>query len=351
MAAVDALPSARRTVRALCATVAALLFGAVTACGGGTSADAGAAEIIYVTNAPIGQNQFLELGRTGTERAAAALGARARTYESTDEQSRRANLEAAIARRPLAIVLITYEFNDLAVELAERHPDQQFVLVDSCPPQVPENLRCGKFKEYESSYLLGVEAGLLTRGGRIGTVAAKDSPFFHRWSDAFALGARSVNPQVLDSQLFVGGENAVGDPARSKELALTTIHTGADQVYAVTGGGNGGVFEAAAQSRDVLAYGVDVNQCPQAPGVVVDNAIKRVDKVVLDLLTQVRQGAPGGTSTEFGLAQDGSTVTSLTADAAASGCVILRHPDVLQRVREARDAIVAGHVTIPHADN
>ncbi|WP_280367542.1 BMP family ABC transporter substrate-binding protein [Nocardia wallacei] len=193
MAAFDALPRARRALRVLGAAVAALLLPAVTACGGGSSAEAGAAEIIYVTNAPIGQNQFLALGKTGTEQAAAALGASARTFESTDEQSRRANLEAAIARRPLAIVLITYEFNDLAAELAEQHPGQQFVLVDSCPPRVPENLRCGKFKEYESSYLLGVEAGLLTRTGRIGTVAAKDFPFFHRWSDAFTLGARSVN--------------------------------------------------------------------------------------------------------------------------------------------------------------
>ncbi|MBB5916574.1 basic membrane protein A [Nocardia transvalensis] len=350
MAAVGTLPRTGRAVRTLAAIVATLASTAVTACGGGVSAGSDAAEIIYVTNAPIGQNQFLELGKTGTEQAAAALGATARTYESTDEQSRRANLEAAIARRPEAIVLITYEFNDLAAEAAERNPDQQFVLVDSCPPRPPRNLRCGTFKEYEASYLLGVEAGLLTKSGRIATVAAKDSPFFHRWSDAFALGARSVNPQVTDAQLFVGGENAVGDPARSKELALTAVHAGADQVYAVTGGGNGGVFEAAAQNRDVLAYGVDVDQCPQAPGVIVDNAVKRIDKVILDLLTRVRGHEPGGTATEFGLAQDGSTVTSLTDDAAAGDCAVLRHPEVVQRVREAREQIIGGHVTIPHSD-
>lgn len=333
--------------RTVVVAVAALLLAGIAGCGaqaGGTGE-----EIIYITDAPIGQNEFLRLGKTGTEQAAKALGATARTYESTDEQSRRSNLEAAVQRHPAAIVLITYEFNDLAGEFAEKYPDQQFVLVDACPAEIPANLRCGTFKAYEPSYLLGVEAGLLDRSGHVGTVAARDSAFFHQWSDAFASGARSVNPHVTDTQLFVGGDNAVGDPARSKELALTAVQSGVDQVYGVTGGGNGGVFEAAAQSR-VLAYGVDVNQCPQQPGVVVDNAIKRVDKVALDLLTRIHQGKPGGTSTAFGLAEDGSTVTSLTAEAAASGCAILQHPDVLARVRKARDDIVAGRIAIPHAD-
>lgn len=340
--------SIRPILRTAAIVIAAGMLAAIAGCGG--AADSGAKEIVYITDGPIGQDQFRQLGKNGTEQAAKQLGETARTYESTDEQSRRSNLEAAVQRRPTAIVLITYEFNDLATEFAEKYPDQQFVLVDSCPAEIPANLRCGTFKEYEPSYLLGVEAGLLGRSGHIGTVAAIDSAFFHRWSDAFALGARSVNPQVTDSQLFVGGANAVGDPARSKELALTAIQSGVDQIYGVTGGGNGGVFEAASQNH-VLAYGVDVNQCPQAPGVIVDNAIKRVDKVVLDLLTQIHQGKPGGTATAFGLAEDGSTVTSLTADAAGSGCAILQHPDVLAKVRQVRDDIVAGRITVPHKDS
>lgn len=337
----------RPIARTAAIAVAALLLSGIAGCGSGDTGSGD--EIIYITDAPIGQNKFLQLGKIGTEQAARTLGATARTYESTDEQSRRSNLQAAVQRHPSAIVLITYEFNDLVTEFAERNPDQQFVLVDSCPAKIPANLRCGTFKEYEPSYLLGVEAGLLDRSGHVGTVAARDSAFFHRWSDAFALGARSVNPQVSDTQLFVGGDNAVGDPARSKELALTAVQSGVDQIYGVTGGGNGGVFEAAAQSH-TLAYGVDVNQCPQAPGVVVDNAIKRVDKVVLDLLTQIHQGKPGGTSTAFGLAEDGATVTSLTSEATGSDCVILRHPDVLDRVRAARADIIAGRIVIPHAD-
>ncbi|MEU6794094.1 BMP family ABC transporter substrate-binding protein [Nonomuraea wenchangensis] len=324
---------------------------ALCGCGGGPAASpqrAGGPEFIYVTDALIGVNQFLELGKTGTRDAAAALGGTSRTFESNDtDQSRRANIEAALAARPKAIVLITFEFDDLSVEYAEAYPDQQFVLIDSCPDgTIPANLRCGVFKEHEAAYLLGVEAGLLTRSGRIGTVAASDIPFFHRWSDSFALGARSVHPKVSDQQLFVGGDNPVGDPARAKELALTITQAGADQVFAVTGGGNGGVFEAAEESG-ALAYGVDVDQCGQAPGIVVDNAIKRIDVVVKDLLTAVVQGRPGGTSVAYGLAENGSTVTSLTEGAATGQCVVMRHPEVLKRVRETRDKIVSGEIVVP----
>ncbi|MFC4120059.1 BMP family ABC transporter substrate-binding protein [Nonomuraea zeae] len=329
---------------------AVVLALALSGCGGASTPakGAGGPEFVYITDAPIGVNQFLELGRTGTRDAAAALGGTSRTFESNDtDQSRRSNIEAAVAARPKAIVLITFEFDDLSVEYAEAHPDQQFVLIDSCPDgTVPANLRCGVFKEYEASYLLGVEAGLLTRSDRVGTVAAIDIPFFHRWSNSFALGARSVNPKVSDRQLFVGGDNPVGDPARAKELALTVAQAGADQVFAVTGGGNGGVFEAAKETG-ALAYGVDVNQCPQAPGSIVDNAIKRIDVVVKDLLTSIVQGRPGGTSTAYGLAEQGSTVTSLTEDAAGSQCAIMKHPEILARVREARDKIVSGEIVVP----
>src|SRR3712207_7335612 len=42
---------------------------------------------------------------------------------------------------------------------------------------------CAVFREHEATYLAGVEAGLLTQTGRIGVVAALDTPFIRRWVD------------------------------------------------------------------------------------------------------------------------------------------------------------------------
>ena len=50
---------------------------------------------VYVSPNPIGVNDFLKLGKIGTERVAQALGGVAKTYESSDPTTQRQNLEAA----------------------------------------------------------------------------------------------------------------------------------------------------------------------------------------------------------------------------------------------------------------
>jgi hypothetical protein len=44
---------------------------------------------VYVSPNPIGVNDFLKLGKVGTERVAKALGAEAKTYESSDPTTQR----------------------------------------------------------------------------------------------------------------------------------------------------------------------------------------------------------------------------------------------------------------------
>ena len=48
---------------------------------------------VYVSPNPIGVNDFLKLGKVGTEQVAKELGGEAKTYESTDPTTQRQNLE------------------------------------------------------------------------------------------------------------------------------------------------------------------------------------------------------------------------------------------------------------------
>lgn len=330
----------------------------VAACGGATDGDAptdgdGATDttpgdgpsFIYVTPNPIGINKFLELGEVGTERAAEKHGGSARTFESTDLNSRRANLEAAVEEAPDVIVLTTFEFTELSAEFAAANPDQAFILIDACPEEPPANLACGVFREHEGAYLLGIEAGLLTESNQIGSVVALDIPFLHRWSDSFALGAESVNPEVEDSQVFIGGDNPFSDPARAKEQALSLAAQGADNIFAVGAGSNGGIFEAA-QEEGFLTYGVDVNQCPEAPGQIVDNNLKLVDVVVETLIDQVLEGSAENFNS-FGLAEGGTGVIALQDDVADSECVIADHPEIIEQVKETAQQIIDGSLEVP----
>lgn len=317
------------------------------ACGGtgGGEGEGDGPSFIYITPGPIGVNKFLELGKIGTDRAAAALGGTSQTFESTDLNSRQTNLEAAIAQKPDVIVLTTFEFLDDSKTYADANPDQQFILIDACPDSPPANLHCGVFREHEGAYLLGLMAGNLSETKKIGSVVALDIPFLHRWSDSFAIAARSVDPAINDSQVFVGGDNPFSDPARSKEQALALAAQGLDHIFAVTAGGNGGVFEAAKEAG-FLSYGVDVNQCPDAPGFIVDSNLKLVDNVVESLINDIMDDGQAEVFNSFGLKEGGTGVVALSEDLTASQCVIADHPDIVEKVKAAAAEIIAGTLVV-----
>ena len=303
--------------------------------------------LIYVTPNPIGVNKFLELGQVGTQRVAEELGGSWKTFESTNDSDRRANVEAAIDEAPDVVVLTTFTLLELADEVSKANPDQQFILIDACPDAPAANLHCGVFREHEGAYLLGIMAGRLSQAKQIGSVVALDIPFLHRWSDSFALGAQSIDPSITDTQVFIGGDNPFSDPARAKEQALAIAARGADHIFAVGAGSNGGIFEAA-QQEGFLSYGVDINQCPNAPGSIVDNNLKLVDVLVEQLAKQVLDGTAGSV-VAFGLSEGGTGVVALASDEelAESQCVIADHPDIVAEVRAARDGIVAGDIVVP----
>ena len=336
---------ARLTVPVLAATVLSLLLGA---CGGGNGGDSAAGSsgrsIILITPNPVGSNSFLQLGVKGAEAAAKEVGAEFKLYESKDPTSIAQNVDAAVRAKPTVIVGIGFNFDDVFASVPKQHPDQQFLQVDSCAqPQAP-NLTCVSFKEHEAAYLAGVEAGLLTESGRIGVVAALDTPFIHRWIDPFFAGAKSVNDKVTGTPLYVGGNNPFSDPARAKAQAQTLIGRGVDVVSAAAAGGNQGVFEAAA-AAGVKAFGVDVNQCPSSPGNVIDNVLKRVDVAETAAIKDVVEGRTGGVKV-YGLAEDGVGVVALGDDLASSQCTVASSPEVVEKVKQVRDDIVAGKIKV-----
>lgn len=317
--------------------------------GGGNGADgtvSGGDEhsFIYLTNDPIGVNKFLESGKIGIEKAAEEFNGTSKTFEGGNEEALRSNLEAAVAEAPDVIVMITFDFVDLSKEFAEANPDQEFLLIDDCPADAPENLKCAVFREYEAAYLIGVQSGMLTETDKVGSIISVDIPFLHRYSDAFYEGAKSVNDKVTDTQLAIGGDNPFGDPAKGKEQALAMAATGTDHVFAVGAGSNGGVFEAASE-QGFTAYGVDVNQCPDAPGFVGDGTLKFVDVLVVSEIGKILDGTAEPVSS-YGLAEGGMDIVSLTEDAADSQCTVMEHPDVVEKLAEVKQQIIDGEIKL-----
>ena len=108
---------------------------------------------IYVSPNPLGVNDFLKLGKVGTERVAKALGGDAKTYESSDPTTQQQNLEAAAKAGAKVVITVGFEFNDMLPEVAAAYPKVEFLQVDSCPfSKMKPNIYCSVFREYEASY-------------------------------------------------------------------------------------------------------------------------------------------------------------------------------------------------------
>ncbi|MEV8604565.1 BMP family ABC transporter substrate-binding protein [Streptomyces griseoviridis] len=346
-------PRPRRTLKVAAAT--ALLVTAATACnaaaknGSPDSADrAGGGgsrtSFTLVTPDAVGQNEFLKLAVTGVEKAAKAHDGSRKVYQSTDTASRQQNVQAAVDAAPDVVVLVGFEFADLVAQQAKAHPKQKFLMVDACTTKTFTNVSCAVFREHEGVFLAGAEAGLLSESGKVGAVDVLDTPQFRRYSDPFAAGAKEVAAKTGASTRFVGGQSPFDDSARAKEQANTLLSQGYDQIMAAAAAGNYGVFEAA-KAKGAHAYGVDVNQCPSAPGTVVDNVIKRTDIAVEKGIEQALGGS-SGTTVSYGLKEGGISLTGLEDGVGSSQCVIADHPDVLKKVEALRDRIVSGKLTV-----
>ena len=301
--------------------------------------------IAYVSPDPLTGNPFLIMGRAGTDKIARKLGAQSKTYEANNPGSRKADIEQAIQDGAEIVVLLSFEFADILPDEAKAHPNTKFLIVDQCVKDPGPNVFCSVFREYEGSFLVGVEAALTSKSHKVGAMAALDIPFLHRFTVAFGEGAKTAVPDIQFSPtLVIGGDKPFNDPDKGEQQALAMIGDGADRIYTAAAGSNFGVFKAASD-KGVLAIGVDVNQCPGRPGSVLDNMQKKIDVVV----GQAVEGIVAGTQEHivaYGMKEGGLTLTSLEPDLADSKCEIVKFPDAVAKMKEYMAKIESGELKI-----
>lgn len=133
------------------------------------------------------------------------------------------------------IFATSYGFLDpFVLRVARESPGVQFFHCGgayregSDPPNV--GIYFGFIDEVE--YLAGMTAGLMTRTGRMGFIAAKPIPQVLRNINSFMLGARSVNPSVTMRVVFTGDWVL---PVREAEASSSLADQGVDVLTGHTG--------------------------------------------------------------------------------------------------------------------
>lgn len=311
---------------------------------------AGAAEpakIIYVR--PVLQNDdpFLQQGSNGIKQAATMYKLQASTLESQPTRAgRQQQLDNAVKQGAKIVVMMGYEFKELLETTARAAPQVRFVILEQCIPNPPSNLTCITFRATEASFLAGMEAALMSANAKIGIIGAIKTPLKQKSSEAFIAGARAINPAItLHNILWIEGSQPFNDPARAEGLAKTMLADGVDVIYAAAAGSNSGVFKALATQPKARVIGSDINQCPQAPGRVLDNVQIHADAAISLAVGAIISGS-SATRIDYGLKEGAVSLTGLGLDSAYSECEILRKRPVILKLREASNAIIHGKLKV-----
>ncbi len=203
-----------------------------------------------------------------------------------------------------------------------------------------------QLRVYEAGFLAGVEAGLTSKSGKVGTIAPVDYPEAHRFTDTFADGARYVRPGHRHSPDPVDRRRqSMVRPAARASQAAAMLADGADRILATVAAGNPAIYKLVATTPGALASGLDVNECPDAPGHILDSAVRHIDMVLARAIVGIAAGTQPSLIS-YGLADGAVNVTGLEDGADRSQCTVVGQPDVLKKVAEVRDRIVAGEIVI-----
>ncbi len=228
-----------------------------------------------------------------------------------------------------------FEFQDAAERVAALYPEVVFVITSG--QRVKGNVVPMVFRLSEATYLAGMVAGSLTKTNRIGYVGGIELPPVRLAYEAWAAGARAVNPAVDSRSVYL---NNFDDAVAGREASLALIRLGVDMLHHNADAAGLGVFQAAKDTPGVYVFGSNADQAPLAPDRVLGSAVIDLPQSFLLIAIEVKEHRFVPRVETFGLE---SGVVRYQSNPALAHLI----PDsVLAKVRAAEAAIRSGELQV-----
>lgn len=193
----------------------------------------------------------------------------------------------------------TFPVEKQAREVAMDYPETAFVM-GSSGKEAGDNFGVFGTWNFDGAYLAGMLAGKMTKTNVIGSVGAMPIPEVNMLINAFALGAKAVNPDVKHLITFIG---TFFDPPKAREAGLAQIDAGADILF----GERIGTADAA-KERGIKSVGSLIDYTPRYPETVFANALWNFRPILNAALADVAAGKPTGRDyTSYGLMKEGGS--------------------------------------------
>ena len=216
-----------------------------------------------------------------------------------------------------------YEFQDPAKAVAPDFPETIFIT--SSGGTITDNISPVNFRVEQAAYLLGMIAGKMTQTNKLGVMGGQNIPSVNSTFMAFEGGAKSVNPDIEVSWVYVGNWEDIG---KGKELALAQINESET---------------AEKEGRMVYTFGAnrdksDISPTVIANAVITPNAFVKIAKII-------KEGEFKPQIYTFNMLTD--EAITLTYSPALKDKV----PEAVQKaVEDAKAKILVGELKVPQID-
>jgi basic membrane protein A and related proteins len=153
-------------------------------------------------------------------------------------------------------------FDPHILKMATEYPDVQFFHCGGLYKDGVHPKNVGSYFGYidEAQYIAGIVAGITSKTGKLGFVAAKPIPQVLRNINSFTLGARSVRPDATTQVIFTGDwalplkEAEAANSMADQGIDVITCHVDSPKVVMET-----------AEKREIFCSGYHANQSALAP--------------------------------------------------------------------------------------
>jgi basic membrane protein A len=300
-----------------------------------------------VTPNPLGDRSFIDASARGIKKANEELPVKCDIIESNGVAEQETALRGAIAKGYDLILGLAVN-PDTFVSLANEFPNQKFaspseIFLDKLPP----NLLAYTIDVHESSFLVGLIVGSLTKTKTVGAVVGGDAPALNQFFYGYKQGVLEVCPDCKVLVSYLGFDFA--NPTLGLETALGQYDQGADIIYQVAGRSGEGVLEAAAQ-RNLYAIGVDSNQDDIQPGHVIVSSLKKVESTTYDPIKLVVDGKFTGGFQRRGLKEGFAGLSwdegSKTFEEKGPADMVSKLAEVKKLVEDYRAKILSGEFKV-----
>lgn len=281
----------KMTVVLLCA---GLLLGGCSSQQGSDSAGTGAGEkgdklkVALLLSGPANDQGWNAIALAGLEAAEEEYGIETAYMENVDIADSEAAYADYAAQGYDLIIGHGFQFGDPAVKVAKNFPNTYFMATEAASQA--ENMASYVMSCEEGAYLMGVLCSSMSKSGKLGVVGGFEQPSIVKEVEAFKVGAKSVNPDVVVYEAYI---SSYTDVTAGKAAAEAMIDQGADVLYHVANQAGTGVIKAA-EEHGLLACGNSYDQNSIAPDTVMCSTVYNMPQVILTAVGHVREGSFGG---------------------------------------------------------